>query len=218
MFLAKKAPRIYVGLYQNFLYKRFLLLLTPPHQNILLTNYLMWRWLHMGQGEQCSVLLKKLHPSTVVSAHLPNALPSQRLENLRVAHQAQVTCRGLSYEAVFFSFATVPEETFHCAKRFEVAYEEWPAEGLFEKKPTLPPLEIQNSTAPPSAPGDPIEAGVFNASNRENTLPLSGIRRWRLMMTWNQPPIMFLRSTILLLTHCLRDRHGGGMVSIDMLW
>ena len=30
MFLAKKSPRSYVGLYQNFLYKIFSLLLTPP--------------------------------------------------------------------------------------------------------------------------------------------------------------------------------------------
>ena len=41
-----------------------------------------------------------------------------------------------------------------------------PDEGLFEKEPAPPPSDIQNSTAPQSAPGDPIEAGVFNASNR----------------------------------------------------
>ena len=40
--------------------------------------------------------------------------------------------------------------------------EEGPAEGLFDKEPDPPPPEIQNSTTPPSSPGDPIEAGVFN--------------------------------------------------------
>ena len=92
-------------------------------------------------------------------------LLTQRLENLRVTHQSQVTLRGLSYEAIFFSSATVPGETFHCAKRFAVIQEEGPAEGLFEKDPAPPQLYIQNLTAPPSAPGDPIEDGVFNAFN-----------------------------------------------------
>ena len=42
---------------------------------------------------------------------------------------------------------------------------EWPNKCLFEKYPAPPPPEIQNLTGPPSAPGDPIEVGVFNASN-----------------------------------------------------
>ena len=96
----------------------------------------------------------------------------QRLENLCVTHQAQVTCRGLSYEAIFFSPATIPGETFHCAKRFMVVWEEGPAEGLFGKEPAPPPPEIHNSTAPPSAPGDPIEAGIFNASNQAEDIAL----------------------------------------------
>ena len=107
----------------------------------------------------------------MVSAHFQNTLPKQKLENLHVTHQAQVTRRGLSYKSVFLSSATVPKETFHCAKRLAVIQEEGPSEGLFEKYPTPPPPEIHNSTTPKSstsatsAPGDPIEAGVFNAYN-----------------------------------------------------
>ena len=111
------------------------------------------------------MLLKKLRPSAVASAHLPNALLMQRLDDLCVTHQPKMTCINLSYEAVLFSFATVTGETSHCEKRLEVVWEEGPAEGLFYKEPASPPPEIQNSTAPPYAPGDPIEAGVFNASN-----------------------------------------------------
>ena len=81
-----------------------------------------------------------------------------------MTHQAQVTCCGLSYKSGFFYSATVPGETFHCAKRFAVVREEGTAEGLFDKDPDPPPPEIHNSTAPPSAPGDHIDAGVFNAS------------------------------------------------------
>ena len=56
-------------------------------------------------------------------------------------------------------------ETFHCAKRFTVVREEGHAEGLFEKEPGHPAPEIQNSTTPPSSPGEPIEAGIFKTSN-----------------------------------------------------
>ena len=98
--------------------------------------------------------------------HLPNALLMQQLENLRVTQQSQVTCHGFSYTTVFFAYATVPRETFHCYKRFAVVQEDGTAEGLFEKDPDPPPPETHNSTAPQSSPGVPIYAGVFNASNR----------------------------------------------------
>ena len=65
-----------------------------------------------------------------------------------------------------------PGETLHCDKRFAVVRGDDPDEGLFEKLPAPPPPEIQNSTASPSAPGDPIEAGVFNTSNRAEDISL----------------------------------------------
>ena len=98
----------------------------------------------LGQGAQCSVLLKKFFSSAVVSAHLPNALPTQQLENLRVTHQYQVTHRGISYKAVSFSSVTVPGDIFHCVNRYAVVREEGPAEGLFEKDPEPPPPETHN--------------------------------------------------------------------------
>ena len=45
----------------------------------------------------------------------------------------------------------------------------------------------------------------------QKTLPWSEIRGWRLIMTWNHPPIIFLWFKLLLLAHCLRERHGGEM-------
>ena len=41
-----------------------------------------------------------------------------------------------------------------------------PDEGLFEKEAAPLLSEIPNLTAPPSTPGDTIEDGVLNASNR----------------------------------------------------
>ena len=41
--------------------------------------------------------------------------------------------------------------------------EEGTSKWLFDKAPTPPPPEIQNSTASPSAPWDPIKTVIFNA-------------------------------------------------------
>ena len=163
MLLADKLPRSYVGLYQKFLYKILWLFLTPPPPNILRKPPSMKRRLCLGQGAQFSVLLRNLCPSAVVSVYLPNSLPTQRLDNHHVTHQAQVTCCSLSYEAIFFPSANVPGETLYCANIFVVVREEGEAEGLFEKEPAPPPPEIHNLTAPSSAPGYHVEAGVFNA-------------------------------------------------------
>ena len=132
----------------------------------------MQRQMHLVQVSQCYVLLNKLRLPEVVSAHFPNALPAQRLENIRVTHQSQVTRRGLSYKAVFLSSVNFPRETFHGTKRFAVVREEGIAEGISEKEPDPPPSEIQNSTAPPYAPGDPTEDGVLNNCNREEDIAL----------------------------------------------
>ena len=118
------------------------------------------------------MLLKKLHPSVAVSAYFPNALPMQRLYDLCVSHQSQKKRHGLSYKAVFFSYATITGETFHCAKRLELVQEEGPAEGFFDKEPAPPPSDIQNLTAPPSSPGEPIRAGIFNPPNQAEDISL----------------------------------------------
>ena len=86
------------------------------------------------------MLLKKLCKSAVVIGHFQNALPTQRLDDLRVTHQSQVTCCGLSYKSILFSSATIPGETFHFPKRFAVIREEGPAEGLFDKEPAPLPI------------------------------------------------------------------------------
>ena len=125
----------------------------------------MQKRLCMDQVAQCYVLLNNLCPSAVASTHFPNALMTQRSDNLRVIHQAQSTRRGLSCESVFFSSANFSKETFHYFRIFTVVQEEGPDELPFDKEPSPPQPEIQNSTAPPSTPEDPIEAGVTNASN-----------------------------------------------------
>ena len=132
------------------------------------------------------MLLKKLRPFGVVSAHLLNALPAQQLEDIRESHQYQVTRRGLSYEVILFSYATSYGGEFHCVNRFAVIWKEGPDEGLFDKEPAPPPPDIQNSTAPPSAPGYPIGAGVFNASNWAEDIAL--VRNQGLEVDYDMEP------------------------------
>ena len=96
--------------------------MTPPPPNIRITPPLMIPRMILGQGAQCFVILNNLRSYTIVSVHLPNPLLMQRLGNLRVTHQSQVTRYGLSYKAFFFSSAIVPMETFHSAKRFAVIW------------------------------------------------------------------------------------------------
>ena len=75
-------------------------------------------------------------------------------------------------QTVFFYSATITRDIFHCSKRFAVVWEEGPYERQFDTEPYPPPLEIHNLTAPPSAPGHPIESGVFNASNQTKEISL----------------------------------------------
>ena len=81
---------------------------------------------------------------------------------------------------------------------------------LHQRSKIQPPHHLtQGNLLKPVFPTPPIGKKKF---------PLSGIMGWRLMMTWNHPYIMFLWLILLLLTHCLRDIHCGGMVLISVLW
>ena len=72
----------------------------------------------------------------------------------------------------FLIFCDHSRGEFHCTKRFAVVQEEGPAERLFEKEPDPNPPEIQNFTVPTSSPGDHIESGTFDASNRVEYIAL----------------------------------------------
>ena len=89
-----------------------------------------------------------------------------------MTYQAQETYLRSSYEDISLSYATIPEETLHCYKRFAVVQEEGTAESLFDKETAPSQPDTHNSTAPLSAPGYPIEASVFNASNQAEDISL----------------------------------------------
>ena len=94
----------------------------PP--KTFLTTTPMQKWLRLGQGSKCFLLIKKLRQYMTVSVYLPNALLMQRLEILFVIHQSQETRRDLSYEAILFSSMIITGDNFHYAKGFAVVWEE----------------------------------------------------------------------------------------------
>ncbi len=93
----------------------------------------------LGEGARCSVLLSKLRPSRDVAAAFPNPLPTQRLEDLVAVRHEQITCRGLAYEAVFFTSDSVTGIELSAARRFVVIKEQGPEEGLWDTPASNPP-------------------------------------------------------------------------------
>ena len=90
------------------------------------------RRLSLGEGARCSVLLSKLRPSRDVEAAFPNPLPTQRLEDLVAVRHEQITRRGLTYEAIFFTSDSVTGIELSAARRFVVVKEQGPEEGLWD--------------------------------------------------------------------------------------
>ena len=117
----------------------------------------------LGDGARCSVLLSKLRPSERVADAFPNSESTQRLDDLVALRRQRVTRRGLSYEAIFFSSASIPNIEVPAARRFVVVVEQGPDKGLWD--------EVANNPAPGNPPlpdGDadhipiPIENEIFN--------------------------------------------------------
>ena len=73
-------------------------------------------------------------------------------------------------------------------------------------------------TAPPSAPGYPIEVVVFTASNQAEDIALVRNQGLNVDDDIEPAPDNVIQLKLLILTHFLRDRHGDRMESIDVLW
>ena len=73
--------------------------------------------LRLGEGATCSVLLKFLRPSREVSEKFPNAVPTQRLDDLVAVRFAVVTRGRSSYPAIFFTSPTLPGIQLQAARK-----------------------------------------------------------------------------------------------------
>ena len=127
--------------------------------------------LRLGEGARCSVLLKKLHPSPTINELFPNYESQRRLDDLRATHQAEVTRRGRTYTATFFSSASAHGHILHCANRWVTVLEEGNADGYWDNPRARTQAggggaATNADTNGASEQGAPIDDLVFNASNR----------------------------------------------------
>ncbi len=78
----------------------------------------------LGEGARCSVLLSNLRPSRDVEAAFPNRLVTQRLKDLVAVQHEQITRRGLTYEAIFFTSDSVTGIELSNARKFVIVKEQ----------------------------------------------------------------------------------------------
>ena len=118
----------------------------------------------LGVGARCTVLFKRLHPKDVVVAKFPNYGAQDRLDDLVVTKKEQVTRKGHSYPAIFFSSKSFPDKSsLYTCTRYAVVKEEGDPIGFFaaerEETSLLPAVEagaLNNAV--------PIERSVFFAT------------------------------------------------------
>ena len=99
MFFAKNSLRSYIGLYQKFLHKIFVITETSPPDHCSQTSPAVTK---AASVPSITVLCDPQTNAPVRSGQctFTNALLTQQLDNLCMTHLAQVTRRSLSYEAV----------------------------------------------------------------------------------------------------------------------
>ena len=218
MFLTKKLPRIYVGLYQKFLYKSSIITDTSSPEH---SSHPPPRW----DGGCIWSKENSITYSSRSCSHMQwsvniSQMHWQRSDWTISLWHIKPKLHAAAFHTKQFSSLTwpfpgrpsiVPRGSLSFGGRGQMkAY-------FTNSLPLL--LKISIIRPPHHLPQGTILRLVFSAPPiGQNTLHLSVIRGWRLIMTWNQPPIMFLWSKLLLTINFLRDGHGGGMESIVVMW
>ena len=210
MFLAKKSLRSYVGVYQKFLYKSFSLLLTPP------------TWYDGGcvWAKDHSVLLSSKSGACLQwSVHISQTRCRRSDWMISMCH-INPKWHAAAFHTKPFSYLLrpLPGRPSIFPRCSRSSGRRGQPKDSFKK--ILPLLHQRSKIRPPhNLPQGTLFKMVFLMPTiGQNKLHLSGIRGWRLIMTWNQTPIMFFWLTLLLLTHYLRDINWGGIALIDVLW
>ena len=106
------------------------------------------------------MLLSKLRPSIDVEAAFPNRLATQRLEDLVAVRHEQITRRGLTYEAVFFTSESIPGIELSAARRFVIVNQQGPEEGLWDTTPASNPPASEASPAQGVVGGNSISIPI----------------------------------------------------------
>ena len=100
--------------------------------------------LRIDKGARCSVLVKNLRPTREVTQHILNPALRQRVSDLVAVRCGNITCVGLTYEAIYFMSALFPDLELHTAKRFTVVTQEGQGDHCIWNTP----LQVDGTPAP----------------------------------------------------------------------
>ena len=123
-----------------------------------------------GDGATCSVLLKFLRPSREVSEKFPNAVPTQRLDDLVAVCFAVVTRGRSSYPAIFFTTPTFPGIQLQAAKKKVKVLQEGHPGNYWGDVPNVP-FELSPALqGPVDARDNDFDDDVFFARNNSEDI------------------------------------------------
>ena len=138
-------------------------------QNILTSitqKYLtMARAKRNGIGARCSVLLRKLHPGNVLAERFPNFGSQERLYDLITVKKDDVICGGRVMQMIFFTSATVPNESLFASPGFVKVIEEGDKADYFEPSATRASTPAPVPGAHEPAEGELLDEAVFFSNN-----------------------------------------------------
>jgi hypothetical protein len=124
----------------------------------------------LGEGSVCSVLLKKLHPADRVAHFIPNAIATQRLNDLVAVRQGLAHRAGVRHvkSAIFFtSSPSLGDEEFLCSKHFVKVRTSCPDENVFA------PPSPATPRANPVVNLPPVEENVTRTNDLAKHRPFS---------------------------------------------
>ena len=101
------------------------------------------RTLRLGEGARCSVLVKNLHPTREVSQRILNPAPRQPVTDLVAVRRGNITCGGMTYEAIYFTSPLFPDLELHAAKKLTVVTHEGHGDRIWST-----PLQADGTPAP----------------------------------------------------------------------
>ena len=122
------------------------------------------RALRNGVGARCSVLVRYLHPSNKVAERFPNAIASDRINDLTVLRREEKSRNGRTYQGIVFATPSIPNEEVWCAQRYCRVLDQGPPDDFFDDaRPSPPSPEV--AAAASAQDGVPIDDSIFHAGN-----------------------------------------------------
>lgn len=155
--------KFYIGIWKNIPIFHSL-------PSVIKNSLTSWQAKCHGIGARCSVLLKLLYPSNIVSEKFPMMGLQERLDNLIMVKEDKVNCQGWVTEIIFFTSITFPGESLFVTPTFmKVAKGGDPLQFF---APWSIPQPTQVFKAPTTEQGELSDDVVFSAINNQEDITL----------------------------------------------